>query len=114
MPKLNIILTVSNPDTWANRLKQIKELGANDGALFISPYESVSYFWNHGVEYPIDIAFYDKAKTQVYCTTMAANQERYITSPIPYKYVVETNANWFANNNLNKVGTHLNQVIDTL
>lgn len=99
-PNLKIILTAKTPESRARGLKQIKTLGPNETALFIFSYDSEAYFWNKGVEYPIDIAFFDKEKNLIYKTSMEANQTKSITSTKPYRYVLETNVDWFKNNKI--------------
>lgn len=81
-------------------LQGSKPLGENEGALFVYNTEEILEYWNVGVDYPIDIAFFDKDKNLINVETMAAHQGQKVKSKKPAKYVLEVQEGFFRNKNI--------------
>ena len=89
-------------------LQGSKPLTEDEGALFVYELEDVLEFWNVGVDYPIDIAFFDKNKDIINIETMQSNQSKTVRSRKPAKYVLETKAGFFENKSIK----NLNEIIN--
>lgn len=88
------------------------KLGPNDTMLFIFEQPTSSTFWNQGVPYPIDVAFFDQDKLLIYVGQMQAQQTQALGCLNGnYSYVLETNAGWFQKNKI-QPGTPLDQLIN--
>ncbi len=89
---LKIKKIFANANERLKGLNSLEEpLKEDECVLFVFPFETTNSFWNKGVPYDIDIAFFDSNKRLIYKTSMKANQYKKVNPEKPYKYVVEAN-----------------------
>ena len=110
MQKLNILLFANNESKREKGLMFLKTLGQNECAFFIFPSEQKQSFWNKNVEFDIDVAFFNEDGQLNDIQQLKAHQEKPIYSS-KAKFVIETNAGWFDNNNV-KLGCNIWDLID--
>lgn len=108
---IKIMRTPEERSAGLNALPINQPLGSNQAMLFIFPKDTDSSFWNRGVKYAIDVAFFDKNKRLLSVSTLKADQ----TQPVfcllgHYRYVLETTNGFFRNNKI-QPGTILDQLI---
>lgn len=99
---LKLIYVARTPQERAAGLTMLKgKLGNDQAMLFEFPSVSDSTFWNKGVNYPIDLGFFNKKRELIFTTSLQANQ----TNPVfcltgHYNYVLETPYQWFLKNKI--------------
>jgi len=101
--KLKLRFTAKSLNDKIKGLQGSKPLGDNEGALFVYDNEEILEYWNVGVDYPIDIAFFDGNKNLVNKSTMKAHQVEKVKSAKPSKYVLEVKEGFFDRNNINNL-----------
>jgi len=84
------------PDQRATGLMFRKEMGANDGMLFIFEQPAVQCFWMKNTLLPLSIAFIDDEGAVVNLTDMKPQSEQSHCSTRPVRFVLEMNQGWFA------------------
>lgn len=114
MNKVKIIYTAKTPEERTKGLTLLpNQLGKDEGMLFIFDEPSDPAFWNRGVNYPIDVAFFDNERKLISISHLAANQEASVSCLTDHpKYVIETNYGWFQRNNISQPGTWLRDIIE--
>ena len=80
-----------------------KDLGKNEGMLFIFETEEYHGFWMKDTYVPLSIAFIDKAGRIVKITDMKPRTLESHIPPQPILYALEMKKGWFSNNGI-KVG----------
>lgn len=93
MYKFNIVLKANTTTLRREGLRLVPILKKGDAALFEFPSLTDGPFWNKGVKYPIDIAFYKKDGTYIVKRQMETDQSKNVFSTEPYYYVLEANLN---------------------
>ena len=102
-----------NPQAWSKGLMFRKELGEDEGMLFIFPRQQQQFFWMKNTYIPLDMIFMDKDLKVV---GIIENVEpmttdlRYVDQPS--KFVLEVNGGWVAKHGLavglkSKINSHL-------
>ena len=85
------------PDSRARGLMYRRDLGADDGMLFIFPAESEQHFWMKNTPLPLDMIFIDSKHTVV---GIVAEARPFSTNPVgvgkPSQYVLEVNGGFAA------------------
>jgi len=110
---LNIIAVA---DTDEKRIMGLRALGGqlppDAGMLFVFPELTDSSFWNQGVNYPIDIGFFDEHGKLLFTTSMGPNQSQPVFCIMGhYKYALEAPYKWFEKFKI-PAGTPLNYLIN--
>lgn len=92
------VAIASDKNAWRRGLQDQPPLKADEGMLFAFPDEIELTFWMAGVDFPLDIAFFDRCGQLVDflenlppCTTFSLLCPRY-TSDRPAQYALEINA----------------------
>ena len=88
-----------------------KPLRPNEGALFVFEEPSIAYFWNKNVQFPIDVAFFNRDGKLIDIQHMIANQTQPVFSSGTYNYVIEAPLGWFMRNKV-IYGTNLEDLIN--
>lgn len=90
-----------NPLARERGLMFRKSLPWDEGMLFIFEYPQMQSFWMKNTYLPLDIAFISDRGVIINILTMRPLDEgpRYLSQG-PALYVIETNAGWFAKNNI--------------
>jgi uncharacterized membrane protein (UPF0127 family) len=98
----------STPDSMMQGYSNSDEPREGEGMIFIYPESAPLYFWMKGVDFPLDIIFFDSAMNMVEYLTMepcgSAREEdlpRYQSSK-PARFAVEVPANWCESNKISK------------
>ena len=100
---MKILLQANTPALRRIGLRAVVKLPQEAAMLFTYDTLSTNPFWNKGVQYPIDIAFFGEDQELIYKTFMQANQQELVYCPKPYKWVLETNLNKIQIHNLNEI-----------
>jgi hypothetical protein len=83
-----------------------KEMGTNDGMLFVNDDSSVRCFWMRNTLIPLTIAFVAEDGTIVNLADMDAQSDKSHCSAKPVRFALEMNRGWFAKRGI-KAGTKL-------
>ena len=83
-----------------------KEMGTNDGMLFVNEDSSVRCFWMRNTLVPLTIAFIADDGTIVNLADMDAQSDKSHCSAKPVRYALEMNRGWFAKRGI-KAGAKL-------
>ncbi len=83
-----------------------KEMGTNDGMLFVNDDSSVRCFWMRNTLIPLTIAFIADDGTIVNLADMDAQSDQSHCSAKPVRYALEMNRGWFAKRGI-KAGAKL-------
>ncbi len=83
-----------------------RDLGANDGMLFVFEQPSRQCFWMKNTPTPLSIAFIADDGTIVNLADMAPETEQSHCSAKPVRYALEMNQGWFAQRGI-KAGSKL-------
>lgn len=83
------------PAEQARGLMYRRELGKNEGMLFVYPEEKIVSFWMKNTFIPLTIAFIDDGGTIVQLTDMAPQDLTSHRSKRPVRYALEMNQGWF-------------------
>jgi uncharacterized protein len=94
------------PDQQATGMMFRREMGANDGMLFVNEDSGVRCFWMHNTLIPLTIAFIADDGTIVNLADMAARTDDSHCSAKPVRYALEMPLGWFAKRGL-KAGIKL-------
>jgi uncharacterized protein len=73
-----------------------KEMGANEGMLFVFEQSAVQCFWMKNTLLPLSIAFIDDSGTVVNLADMKPQSEQSHCSTKPVRFALEMNQGWFA------------------
>ena len=103
-----IILNIGVADTDAERTQGLSGrsgLDDNEGLLFIFDKEGHYEFWMKDMNFPIDMAWFDKNKKLIYVANDVATSTypNSFSSQTPALYVLETSSGFFNKNNI-KIG----------
>ncbi len=77
-----------------------REMGANEGMLFVNPEASVRCFWMRNTLIPLAIAFIADDGRIVNIAEMQAQSDDSHCSKEPVRYALEMNKGWFAKRNI--------------
>jgi len=94
------------PEQQATGMMFRKDMGTNDGMLFISPEASQRCFWMRNTLVPLTIAFLADDGTIVNLADMEPLSERSHCSAKPVRYALEMNRGWFSKRGI-KPGTRI-------
>jgi uncharacterized membrane protein (UPF0127 family) len=83
-----------------------KEMGTNDGMLFVNDDSSVRCFWMRNTLVPLTIAFIADDGTIVNLADMDAQSDKSHCSAKPVRFALEMNRGWFAKRGI-KAGAKL-------
>ena len=83
-------------DEQSRGLMYRRELGRNDGMLFVYGEKRRLGFWMKNTFIPLSIAFIDDDMTIVHIADMAPQTTTSHKSPVPVRYALEMNKGWFA------------------
>lgn len=107
---ISIALAVDN-EARSMGLMDVKNLGADEGMLFIFPTEMRQSFWMANTPLPLDLIFVNEKLEIVHIHQNARPfSTQNIDSEFPAKYVVEVNAGYSVRNDL-QVGNFINYSI---
>ncbi len=101
----NIIINAEIADTAEskkNGLKFRKELGKNEGALFIFPQPKRLAFWMKDTQIPLSIAFINKERIITQIKKMTPFSLKAIRSKYPCIFALEVNQGFFKKHNIKK------------
>ena len=84
------------PDQQATGMMFRREMGSNDGMLFVNDEPSLRCFWMRNTLVPLTIAFLADDGTIVNLADMEPQSERSHCSAQPVRYALEMNRGWFA------------------
>lgn len=103
----NVPLRVEIVQTNEERMRGLMfrdKLPADQGMLFVFEESRVQSFWMRNTFIPLDIAFIDAGGRIIDIQRMEPlDESKSYVSPSPVPYVLEVNADWFAQHNI-KVG----------
>lgn len=102
LPRLRCVATMQTPEDRAAGLTALQQpLQPDECMLFIFDRPSDSSFWNRGVSYPIDVAFFDKKHRLIEVRQLGPNQENPVNCVTGhFNFVLETVVDFFAQNNI--------------
>jgi uncharacterized membrane protein (UPF0127 family) len=83
-----------------------REMGANEGMLFVNDEAAVRCFWMRNTLLPLSIAFVADDGTIVNIAEMTARSEQTHCSTKPVRFALEMNQGWFAKHGL-KAGSQI-------
>lgn len=97
--KLKVVAIATTPEDRAQGLNSPNlqhPLKSDECMFFVFDKPSDSSFWNRGVKYAIDVAYFDKSHKLLSVAQLQPDQQ----APVycltgHFKYVVETKLNWF-------------------
>ncbi len=92
------VAIASDPDSWRKGLQGRQALAADEGMLFAFPEEAELTFWMASVDFPLDIAFFDRCGRLIDslerlppCQSLSFFCPKY-TSDRPAQFALEINA----------------------
>ena len=94
------------PDQQATGMMFRREMGTNEGMLFVNDEPGVRCFWMRNTLLPLTIAFIADDGTIVNLADMDAQSDASPCSARPVRYALEVNRGWFAKRGL-KAGLRL-------
>lgn len=94
------------PEQQATGMMFRKEMGTNDGMLFVNDDPGVRCFWMRNTLVPLTIAFIADDGTIVNLADMDALSEKSHCSAKPVRFALEMNRGWFAKRGI-KAGAKL-------
>lgn len=94
------------PEQQATGMMFRKEMGTNDGMLFVNNEPGVRCFWMRNTLVPLTIAFLADDGTIVNLADMDAQSDKSHCSARPVRYALEMNRGWFAKRGI-KAGARL-------
>ena len=91
-----------SPEEWRQGLSGLSGLGENEGMFFIFNKSNFYYMWMKDMKFPIDIIWIgDDLKILDYKANVSpASYPETFVSKQPARYVLEINAGWIKNNNI--------------
>ena len=89
-----------DPEERAQGLMNVQSLPADAGMLFLWPTDTESSFWMRDTVIPLSIAFVTAGGVIIDIQDMEPLSEERITAPRPYRFAVEVNQGWFADNDV--------------
>ena len=84
----------------AQGLMNVQSLPVDAGMLFLWPTDTESSFWMRDTVIPLSIAFVTAGGVLIDIQDMEPLSEERITAPRPYRFAVEVNQGWFADNDV--------------
>ena len=87
-----------SPDEQSRGLRYRRELGKNDGMLFVYAEERRLGFWMKNTFVPLSVAFIDDDLEIVHIEDMVPQTTESHRSPVPVRYALEVNRGWFEDN----------------
>ncbi len=89
-----------DPEERAQGLMNVQSLPADAGMIFVWPTDTQSSFWMRDTVIPLSIAFVTAGGVIIDIQDMEPLSEERITAPRPYRFAVEVNQGWFADNDV--------------
>ncbi|MDX9707052.1 MAG: DUF192 domain-containing protein [Azospira sp.] len=86
----------ATPPARAQGLMNRRQLGANEGMIFVFPQTATHCFWMKNTPLPLSIAFLDEGGRIVDIAEMAPLSEENLCPGAPARFALEMNAGWFA------------------
>lgn len=105
--KLNLMVQ-STPDSMSSGYSKFKEPKDEEGLLFVYDQEMPLEFWMKGVNFPLDIMFFDSMMNLVNhltmdpCGDLKDEDLPIYRSSGPARFAVEVKSGWCKSNNINK------------
>ena len=99
----DVTLEVAVADELQERvqgLMNVPSLPDDVGLLFVWPEDTLSGFWMKDTVIPLSIAFVTAGGVIIDIQDMVPLSEELITAPGPFRYAVEVNQGWFADNDV--------------
>jgi uncharacterized membrane protein (UPF0127 family) len=91
----------STPSQRQQGLMYRDALAANDGMLFVFPFDQQLSFWMRNTKIPLSIAFIDSTGVIVDIQDMQPlDDQNFHLSPGPVRYALEVNQGWFGQNGI--------------
>jgi uncharacterized protein len=94
------------PEQQATGMMFRKEMGTNEGMLFVNEEAGVRCFWMRNTLIPLSIAFIADDGSIVNIADMEPRSEKSHCSAQPVRYALEMNVGWFAKRGL-KAGSRI-------
>jgi hypothetical protein len=88
------------PEERAQGLMNVQSLPDDAGVLFVWPTDTESSFWMRDTVIPLSIAFVTAGGVLIDIQEMEPLSEERVLSPQPYRFAVEVNQGWFADNDV--------------
>lgn len=88
------------PEQRAQGLMNVQSLPDEAGVLFVWPTDTESSFWMRDTVIPLSIAFVTAGGVLIDIQEMEPLSEERILAPQRYRYAVEVNQGWFADNDV--------------
>ncbi len=88
------------PGERAQGLMNRESLADDAGMIFVWPTDTQSSFWMRDTVIPLSIAFVTAGGVIIDIQDMEPQSEERITAPRPYRFAVEVNQGWFADNDV--------------
>jgi uncharacterized membrane protein (UPF0127 family) len=112
--KLKVALVADKSELQQKGLMFHPGLKREECVLFIFDKPNDYSFWNKNVSFPIDIAFFNSKGKLISISNLKENQLNSVgAKDNDIKYVIESNLNWFKDNNIN-VGDSIYDVLESL
>lgn len=99
----DVTLNVEVADEQGERaqgLMNVQSLPDDAGVLFVWPTDTESGFWMRDTVIPLSIAFVTAGGVLIDIQDMEPLSEERVLSPRPYRFAVEVNQGWFADNDV--------------
>jgi uncharacterized membrane protein (UPF0127 family) len=106
-----VIIFADTEEKRNKGLMFLKEIDKNECALFVFEEGANPNFWNKNVNFDIDVAFFDSNKKLIEIKKLKAHQEKSTGRVRGTKYVIETNSDWFKDNNIN-IETSMHEILN--
>ncbi len=88
------------PEERAQGLMNVQSLPDDAGLLFVWPTDTEASFWMRDTVIPLSIAFVTAGGVLIDIQEMEPLSEERILAPQRYRYAVEVNQGWFADNDV--------------
>ncbi|WP_411821867.1 DUF192 domain-containing protein [Leptospira sp. 'Mane'] len=93
----------NNPSTRAVGLMHRKEMGEDEGMLFVFPKSEYLSFWMKNTLIPLTVGYFSEDLRLLETHDMKPNQTTEVYNSLnPAKYALEVNQGWFAKNKIGK------------
>ncbi len=90
------------PEERHNGLMYRKEMGTDEGMLFVYPSAQPLSFWMKNTNIPLSIAYLDETGRILNIEDMSPHDETGVRSAAPAMYALEMNQGWFGDNGIER------------
>ena len=90
------LLEVLTPEQQATGMMFRRQMGSNEGMLFVAPDKGIRCFWMRNTFIPLSIAFLDDDGRIVNIADMQPQSDQTHCSTEPVRHALEVNQGWFA------------------